>query len=308
MRSPYTRYVRPCIAAVTWCVLSVLACDVNNASAADGPPTRDVVFAKVDDHQLKLNLFLPKDTENPPLVVFIHGGGWRNGSYQRCHVPWLAEHGFAVASVGYRLTDKAIFPAQVHDCKAAIRWLRAHAPDYGYDASRIVVVGTSAGGHLALMLGVTSGDKSFEGKVGEHVDQSTPVHAVVDFYGPSDFILRSKQQPHKTETPGSPVHRLLGGPVSEKPDLARRASPAFHVGKTSPPLLIIHGDKDQTVPFSQSQRMVDAYRKHDRPVTLHTIKGGGHGGKAYFQGETRKRLIAFLREHLRPTKKAEAKD
>lgn len=185
-----------------------LALPLDNANAE--APTRDVVFATVDGHELKLDLYLPKEVNDPPLVVFIHGGGWRNNSYKKCLTPWLTEHNVAVASIGYRLTDKATFPAQIHDCKAAVRWLRAHASDYGYDASRIGVAGTSAGGHLALLLGVTNGKQELEGEVGGHLEQSSSVQAVVDYYGPSDFLLRSKNQPIKTEPPDSPVNLLLG--------------------------------------------------------------------------------------------------
>lgn len=252
------------------------------AAPPTSKPTKDITFATVDGHALKLDLFMPKTVKTkvktnatkPPLVVFIHGGGWRNGSYKRCHTKWLTEYGYAVASVGYRLTDKAIFPAQVHDCKAAIRWLRAHAADYGYDATRIGVAGTSAGGYLALMMGVTGkagkasatskakNDKhELEGKVGEHLEQSSAVHAIVDYYGPSDFVLRSQNQPSKTESEDGSVYKLLGGPASKHIALAKLASPVFHVTKDDPPLLIIHGEKDTTVKPDQAKRMADVYRK-----------------------------------------------
>jgi acetyl esterase/lipase len=281
--------------------LSLLFClavsSVEFARAA--VPTRDVVFATIDGHELKLDLFLPEDAQHPPLVVFIHGGGWRNNSYKSCRTTWLTEHGFAVASIGYRLTDKAIFPAQIHDCKAAVRWLRAHADEYPYDASRIGVAGTSAGGHLSLLMGVTSGNEVFEGEVGGNLDQSSRVDAVVDYFGPSDFLMRSKNQPSKTEQPGSPVRLLLGGPASEKTDLARMASPAFQVTDQAPPLLIIHGDKDSTVRLAQSERMVDAYRVHKRDVTLEVVAGAGHGGGEHFNPARRKSVADFFDKHLR---------
>ncbi|MCA9072953.1 MAG: alpha/beta hydrolase, partial [Planctomycetaceae bacterium] len=252
----------------------------------------------------KLDLFLPDDVENPPLVVFIHGGGWRNGSYKRCLTPWLTEYGFAVASIGYRLSDKAKFPAQVHDCKAAVRWLRAHAKEYGYNADRIGVAGTSAGGHLALMLGVTADEEKLEGDVGGNRDQSSRVQAVVDYYGPSDFVLRSKNQPRKTEPTDSPVHLLLGVAASKNLELAKLASPAFHVTKDDAPLLIIHGDKDSTVHLDQSERIVDEYQKLGLEVKLEIVPGGGHGGKAHFTPTYRKKVADFLRSHLQPSTKA----
>jgi acetyl esterase/lipase len=276
-------------------------CVVTSARpVAAAPPLRDVVFAAPESHRLRLDLFLPEDTKNPPLVVFIHGGGWRNNSYKRCLTPWLTDYGFAVASIGYRLSDKAKFPAQVHDCKAALRWLRAHADQYGYNADRIGVAGTSAGGHLALMLGVTGGVDELEGEVGGNAEQSSRVQAIVDYYGPSDFVLRSQNQPSKTEKPDSPVRQLLGVPASENKDLAKFASPAFHVTGDDPPLLIIHGDGDKTVHLDQSERMVEEYRRAGLDVTLEIVPGGGHGGAAHFTPVYRKKVADFLRSHLQP--------
>lgn len=262
------------------------------------PPQRDVTFATVDGHELKLDLFLPEGVERPPLVVFIHGGGWRNNSYKTCHTRWLTEYGFAVASISYRLTDKATFPAQIHDCKAAVRWLRAHADEYGYSAERIGVAGTSAGGHLALLLGVTGDDAAQEGSVGGNLDRSSRVQAVVDYYGPSDFLLRSQNQPSKTEKPDSPVRLLLGKPASEAVELARQASPAFHVTKDDPPLLIIHGEQDKTVNLDQSERMVAEYQRAGLEVALEVVPEAGHGGQACFTPQYREQVATFFERHL----------
>ncbi len=259
------------------------------------PPTKDIVYAKAGDTELHLNLFLPEKSDTkPPLVIFIHGGGWMNGTYSKCQVDWLAESGYAVASIQYRLSDKAKWPAQVHDCKAALRWLRAHQDDYGYDASRIAVSGSSAGGYLALMLGVTGGDKEFEGTVGENAGVSTRVDAIVDFYGPSDFFLRSHNQPEKTEKPGSPVFELLGKSSLENPDLAKHASPAYHVTAEAPPLLILHGSKDNKVKHDQSQRMLEEYEKVGRPAFMTTVPGASHGDPAIHTAPYREPVVAFL--------------
>lgn len=262
------------------------------------PPRRDVVFATADSHPLRLDLYLPQESKDPPLVVFIHGGGWRNNSYKKCLTPWLTDYGFAVASIGYRLSDKAKFPAQVHDCKAAVRWLRAHAREYGYNADRIGVAGTSAGGHLALMLGVTGGVDDLEGEVGDNADESSRVQAVVDYYGPSDFVLRSQNQPSKTEPTNSPVRQLLGVRASENAKLARFASPAFYVTEDDPPLLIVHGDQDKTVRLDQSERMVEEYRMERLHVTLEVVPDAGHGGPAHFTRAYRDQVADFLRMHL----------
>ncbi len=285
---------------VLCCIASGSICH-DDLSAAEAKTIRNLEFAEVDGHSLKLDLYLATE-EDSPLVVWIHGGGWRNGSKDRCFVTWLTDHGYSVASISYRLTDKATFPAQIHDCKGAVRWLRANADKYGYSTDRIAVAGSSAGGHLAALLGTTVDVEELEGTVGSHSDQSSRVDVIVDYYGPTDFILRTKTQPHKTVKKGAPVALLLGGPVNEKTELARLASPVFHVTSDDPPLLIFHGKKDKTVLFPQSERIVDAYKKVNRPVTLHVLEDAGHGGNEFFRGSARNHLVNFLEKHLRDNK------
>lgn len=269
------------------------------------PTHADVVFAEVDGQKLPLNLYLPKNADatnarRPPLVVFIHGGSWRAGSYKTCPVDYLAEAGFAVASIEYRFTNIAKFPAQIHDCKAAVRWLRANAEKYGYDATRIGVAGSSAGGHLAVLLG-TSGDVAdLEGDVGDNKDQSSRVQAVVDFYGPTDFVLRGKTHPARANAPDSGTFQLLGGAAVDDDARARRASGVAYVSPDDPPLLIFHGDKDKTVYLDQSESLRDAYQKQKLPVELIVVAGGGHGGAAFHSGPNRERVVAFLKKHLMP--------
>ncbi|MCB1208523.1 MAG: alpha/beta hydrolase [Verrucomicrobiales bacterium] len=266
------------------------------------PTKANIVFAAVDGHELKLDLYLPKNVAKPPLVVYIHGGSWRAGSYKKCLTYWLTEEGFAVASISYRFSQEAVFPAQIHDCKAAVRWLRGHSNEFGYDATRVGVAGSSAGGHLALLMGVTGGVKEYEGSIGSNADQSSSVQAVADFYGPSDFILRSKNQPAKTEPEEVPVCQLIGGPVSKNEDQARFASPVFQVNEGDAPLLIIHGDKDATVYLDQSQRMEEVYRKVGLEVALQVVQGAGHGGDAYSAPELRKTVATFFKKHLGPVR------
>lgn len=211
---------------------------------------------------------------------------------------WLTEHGYSVASISYRLTDEAIFPAQIHDCKVAVRWLRANAGNFGYSTDRIAVAGSSAGGHLAALMG-TSGDvKDLEGTVGGNLNQSSRVDAVVDFYGATDFVLRSKTQPHRANKEGSVVYRLLGGGADKQVKLAKAASAAFHVTKDDPPFLVFHGDNDKAVLLDQSQRIVEIYKKAGLPITLHVLKGSGHGGDEFYSGRQRELMIKFLSKHL----------
>jgi acetyl esterase/lipase len=275
---------------------------VGSLAAAESTVERfdDVVYAEVDGRRLLLNLFVPKDVKRPPLVVFIHGGSWRAGSYKSCPIAWLAEEGFAVASIEYRFTNVAVFPAQIHDCKAAIRWLRAKADEYGYDATKIGVAGTSAGGHLAVLLG-TSGDvDDLEGAVGGNLEQSSRVAAIVDYYGPTDFVLRGKTHYARANAPDSGTYQLLGGAAADDDERAKRASGVTYVSADDPPLLILHGDKDKTVYMDQAESLRDAYTKAKLEVELIVVPGGGHGGEVYFTGENGRRAARFLATHLRP--------
>lgn len=260
---------------------------------------QDLVYAEIDGHQLHLNLFVPKNVMRPPLVVYIHGGSWRAGSYQKCSIDWLAEEGFAVASIAYRFSDVARFPAQIHDCKGAIRWLRAQADRYGYDAARIGVAGSSAGGHLAVLLGTSGGVADLEGDVGGNLDQSSRVAAVVDYFGPTDFVLRGKTHHARANAPESGTYQLLGGAAVDDDDRARRASGVTYVTADDPPLLILHGDKDKTVYMDQSESIRDAYLKAKLPVELIVVPGGGHGGAAFQSKDNRRRVREFLNGRLR---------
>jgi len=287
-----TRRLQRLIVAVS------LATAASGAWAAESSRVhKDVEFAKVDGQSLKLDVYLPA-TSDSALVVWIHGGGWRAGSKERCPVTWLTEHGYAVASISYRLTDKAIFPAQIHDCKAAVRWLRANAERFGYRTDRMAVAGSSAGGHLAALMGTSGGVKQLEGTVGGNLDQPSRVDAVVDFYGATDFVLRSKTQPQRANKEGSVVYRLLGGGADQKVDLAKQASAAFHVTPDDPPFLVFHGDRDKTVLLDQSQRILEVYSKAKLPIQLHVLKGAGHGGSEFFTGRRRELVVEFLDKHL----------
>ncbi|MEP3901274.1 alpha/beta hydrolase [Rhodopirellula bahusiensis] len=262
---------------------------------------RDLVFAEIEgeeDRQIQLDLFVPAMSQPPPLVVWIHGGGWRNGSRRNPKLMEVTEKGYALASLSYRFSKEAIFPAQVHDCKAAIRWLRANAEQYGYNADWIAVAGSSAGGHLALLLG-TSGDiAELEGEIGGNLDQSSRVQAVIDYYGPSDFVLRGKTQPERAYTDQSGSYALLGGKDGKVPEsMERLASPAAYVSSDDPPLLIFHGTADKTVLLDQSERMVELYEPLGLDVELIQHEGAGHGGKQFFSGDSLQRAIEFLNAH-----------
>ena len=263
---------------------------------------RDIVYAEPGDggDALMVDFFLPAGVERPPLVLFIHGGGWKGGSRARCQFSWLAQEGFAVASIDYRLSQEALFPAQIHDCKGALRWLRdpVRAKEYGYDAERVVVAGTSAGGHLAALLGTSGGVAELEGDMAGHKGQSSRVEGVIDYFGPTDFILRAKHQPAKTDVPEGSVYQLLGGAVGEKQALAGLASPVHHVSADDPPLLILHGENDATVYLRQSKRLLELYHDLGLEAQLHVEPGAGHGWKMPTPVE-REVVLEFLEKHLR---------
>lgn len=260
---------------------------------------RDNTFAEVDGHPLKLDLYVPRLSKSPPLVVWIHGGGWRKGSRKKPKIEAITEHGYALASISYRFTDKAVFPAQIHDCKAAIRWLRAHSDKFGYDSDWIAVAGSSAGGHLALLTGVSGNVAELEGTIGDHATQSSTVQAIIDYYGPSDFALRGKTQPDRAYTAKSGSFALLGGIRDGRVErkMESFASPTRYVSADDPPLLIFHGDRDQTVLLDQSERIKDLYSKAGLKVRLVVLEDAGHGGPSFFTGPHFRTAREFLDTH-----------
>ena len=158
----------------------------------EGSQVKNLQYAEVDGKPLLLDLYLPEKPEGSPLVVWVHGGGWKGGSKQKCFLKWLANFGYTVASINYRLVDVAKWPAQLHDCKAAIRWLRANAKTYGYNPDCVIAAGSSAGGHLVALLGTTGDNDELEGAVGGNGEQSSRVQAVVDYYGATTFYSEAK--------------------------------------------------------------------------------------------------------------------
>jgi acetyl esterase/lipase len=268
-------------------------------SADKSTVRKDIEYAKAGDHSLLLDLYLP-DTDGPqPLIVWVHGGAWRAGSKKNMPLEDLVSQGYAIASVDYRLSPVAPFPAQVHDIKAAIRFLRAGHEEYGLDTKHIAIAGSSAGGHLAALVGVTNGHKELEGTVGEHLDQSSDVDAIIDLYGPTNFLTILKQStPHGLGVRVPALQLLLRKQPEDDPELAKLASPVFHVDKDDPPLLLIHGVQDPQVPINQAIELFGEYDKRKLPVTLHFIYDGLHGGPQFTDDERIKLMDGFLRPIL----------
>jgi len=261
--------------------------------------TTDIEYARVGEHVLNLDLHLPKEA-NPPLIVYVHGGAWRAGSKADVPIAKLLDHGYAIASVDYRLSTEAVFPAQVHDIKAAIRFLRAKSALFHINAQRIAIIGSSAGGHLAALVGVTNGHSELEGKVGEHLDQSSDVQCIVSLYGASNLqtiLSQSTEFGLRMRVPA--LQLLLGGQPDEKPALAKLASPVAHLDKDDPPLLLIHGDADPQMPPEQSQEFAKAYEAMKLPVQFIMLPGSKHGGAEFYDAERTNVVVKFLERAIR---------
>jgi acetyl esterase/lipase len=240
---------------------------------------RDIEYIPNGHVRQKLDLYRPKPNEDAgplPLIVWVHGGAWLAGSKENCPAVRFLRQGYAVASINYRLSQHAIFPAQIEDCKTAIRFLRANAEKYNIDPNRIGVWGASAGGHLVALLGTAGDVKEFE--KGPNLQVSSRVQAVCDFFGPTD-LTKMSQFPSSMDhdAPDSPESKLIGGPVQENKEACKRANPITYVSKDDPPFLICHGDKDMLVPHNQSELLYDALKKAGVNVKFHTVKDGGHG-------------------------------
>lgn len=199
----------------------------------------------------------------------------------------------------YRLSTQTRFPAQIHDIKAAIRFLRARAGALGLPADRFVIAGSSAGGHLAAVVGVTNGHPELEGTVGDDRTTSSDVQAIVDLYGASNLTTILRQStPHGLNVRGPALDLFLGGQPDAVPELARLASPVFHVDANDPPLLLMHGDQDPQMPINQSHELAGAYEQAGRPVVFKVMHGSAHGGPAFTDAAALRLIDTFLRGHL----------
>lgn len=260
---------------------------------------RDVEYARVGAQSLKLDLHVPHGKPGSPLIVWVHGGAWRSGSKTNMPLARLVEEGFAVASVDYRLSTEAKFPAQIHDLKAAIRFLRGHGSEWAVPSQKIVIAGDSAGAHLAALVGVSNGHAELEGEVGNDRARSSDVQGIISFYGAANLTTILKQStPHGLNVRVPALDLLLGGQPENLPALARLASPVFHVDRTDPPLLLLHGDQDPQMPINQSHELCGAYKKVNAPVQFEVVHGAAHGGAAFYAAEQLGLVKDFLRRHF----------
>jgi acetyl esterase/lipase len=271
---------------------------------------RDIAYVADGDPSQRLDLYLPEHpgSDKPlPLLIWVHGGGWLGGSKnENPGKGFVASGEYATASVEYRFSNKAIFPAQIQDCQAAIRFLRANCKKYNLDAQHIGVWGGSAGGHLVALLGTAGGADAFP-KIGEDRDQSDRVQAVIDIFGPADFSAVKRQVAEdKTvknifnfEDMSSPYAKLFGAKPGDNVNLEKSASPVTFVSKDDPPFLIVHGTADTLVPYAQSTELADALKEAGVDVLLQTVPGGGHGGPQYGSPAANRLYKNFFDKHLK---------
>lgn len=256
-----------------------------------------IEYANPDGQHLKLNLARPKDGAGPfPAVVCIHGGGFRAGERTGwdAAVKKLAEHGYVAVTVTYRLSPQYQFPAAVHDVKAAVRWLRANAATYHVDPDHVGAVGDSAGGHLALFLGVTGGVQQFEGNEG-NADQSSRVQCVVDYYGPSDFTKSAGKSVDAAEV----LPLFLGGDVEHARKRYVLSSPLYWVTPEAAPTLLLHGTEDKYVAHEQAEWMFERLQAAQVETRLVTFDKAGHGFGGADAERAEKEMFAWFDAHLR---------
>lgn len=299
------------VVLISACAIGKLtAQETNSAKPAPSPDAgiemQDVVIGKGGDMNLRGVILAPANaTATMPGVIWIHGGGWKGGTYKgNLTIPkFLAAHGFVCLSIEYRVVKIARWPAQIEDCKLGVRWFRANAARYHVDPNRIAVGGESAGGHLALCVGTMTDVAAYEG-TGGTPGESSAVQAVVDFYGPADFVtpgIYSAQAMKLTE-------ELMGKPLEGNEDLWKSGSPAHQVKPGAPPMLLIHGTADGLVPMGQSLAMAEALKKANVPYELIVAERGRHGlcvspspnpSMKPSESEIMNSVVAFLDKYLK---------
>lgn len=270
------------------------------------PAAKDIAYANASATQT-LDIYLPEGNGPFPLVINVHGGGFMMGDKSNPPLTdQLLAEGYAVASVNYRLSGEAKAPAQIQDLKAAVRWLRANAAQYKLNPDKFAGYGGSAGGSLVALLGTSCGVAELEGAELGNADQSSCVQAVVDWFGPTDFLQMDTQFagtscPANHNEASSPESQLVGAPIQTVPDKVKQVNSITYVSAKAPPFLIQHGTADCNVPPQQGKLLADALTPliGADNVTYQLIEGAGHGGAQFETAENVKIVIDFLNKHLK---------
>lgn len=274
---------------------------ISLSASGEFKKTADLDYVGAGNKRQTLDLYLPEvPSEKPlPVLFWVHGGAWVMGNKDLPDfVLRVANNGpCAIVAINYRLTDEATWPAQLHDCKAALRWVRANSEKHRLDPDKIVVWGASAGGHLVSMLGTTQDDKKLDGDLGPHSEASTRVAAIVNFFGPVDLVLQDAHGTTKSKIDGSsPEAKLVGGKIAEHLEVAKEASPLRHVSKDDAPFLTVHGTKDLVVPYEHGKVFDASLDKAGVPSILLTVDGAGHGDG--FGASVEVAMKDFLENHF----------
>jgi len=258
----------------------------------------DIVYGISPDRILKMDIYMPEGIENPQMVVWVHGGAWHSGSKENPPKD-LLKRGFALASIDYRLSVESPFPAMMHDIKAAVRFLRGNAKKYGFQKEKIIIWGSSAGGHLVALAGVTNGNKALEGNIGDYNNESSDVNLTLDFFGPSNLkTILSQSTPHGIQVRAPALAVMFGKPVEQAPELAALASPVFQVDALDPPMFIAHGNQDNQVPVNQSIELWLKLKEAGVKTEFEVLGEMGHGGPGFSKKEFVDKVEAFIKENL----------
>jgi acetyl esterase/lipase len=289
-----------------WIALVVLGLIGHTNLSAKVTVEDNVTYGKAGDVELKLDIAMPEGEGPFPAIVFIHGGGWYQGNRQayKAAISEAAKRGYVAATISYRLmkfdqakkettTADPIFPAQIHDAKAAIRWLRANAEKYHVDPERIGVTGGSAGGHLSLLVGLTDKNDKLEGE-GNHADQSSRVQAVVNVFGPTEMASC-----HDSSVVAWIFRLFMGGTPDEAQETYKAASPVTYATKDDPPVLTLHGDKDTLVPIAQATLLDEKMKAAGAKHTLKVFESQGHGFAGKSNEEAMNAMWDFFDMHLK---------
>jgi acetyl esterase/lipase len=265
----------------------------------------NIPYAADTSHFHLLDIYVPANTSQPlPLVVWIHGGAWMlndkyaDMGYMKNTVRNFLDSGYALASIDYRYSTTAPFPAQVQDCNQAIQFLYDHAAQYHVDKNRIALIGFSAGGHLASLLGLSNNNAVSQfypsGK-----KPSFQIRTVIDFYGPSDFVVLGAGTDTSINNDRNAVSILLGALPLERPDLAKKASPVTYIDKNDPPFLIVQGEKDESVPYTQSVMLHSWLQLAGVKNDIIVVKDAPHYGPMFDAANIRSKIFQYLRSYLR---------